>query len=121
MAKTKVFINYDYEHDFQLKETFVGQSKLPDSQFSINDVSLEIVIPEWQQKAREAISECDVFVVLLGEKTHQADGVLREIKMAREIGKKRFQLRKRGQFPTSINGAGEIVAWKWKNLRNRLI
>ena len=103
MAKTKVFISYDY-----------------DQPFSINDMSLKQATPEWQQKARAAIEACEIFVVLLGEHTHQAKGVRREVKMAKQIGKNRFQLRKRGECPSSIDGAGDVVAWKWKNLKKRL-
>ena len=40
MAKTKVFVSFDYDHDVQLKDTLIGQSRLPDSPFSINDMSL---------------------------------------------------------------------------------
>ena len=61
-----------------------------------------------------------MFVVLLGEHTHQASGVRREVRMARQIGKKRFQLRKRGKSPIAIEGGGEVVAWEWKNLKKRL-
>lgn len=61
-----------------------------------------------------------MFIVLLGEHTHQAQGVRREVKMAKQIGKKRFQLRKKGHCPTPIDGAGDVVAWKWKNLKKRL-
>ena len=120
MPKTKVFVSFDYDHDAQLKTTLIGQSKMADSPFSINDVSLQQATPEWQQKARAAIEGCDVFIVLLGDHTHQAQGVKRELRMARDLGKKRFQLRKKGQFPTSLNGGGEVVAWKWKNLKTRL-
>ena len=120
MAKTKVFISYDYDHDAQLKDTLIGQSKLPDSPFSINDMSLKQATSEWQQKARAAIEACEIFVVLLGEHTHQAKGVRREVKMAKQIGRKRFQLRKRGQCPKPIEGTGEVVVWKWKNLKKRL-
>ena len=120
MPKTKVFVSFDYDHDAQSKTTLIGQSKMADSPFSINDVSLQQATPEWQQKARAAIEGCDVFIVLLGDHTHQAQGVKRELGMARDLGKKRFQLRKKGQFPTPLNGGGEVVAWKWKNLKSRL-
>ena len=120
MAKTKVFVRFDYDHDAELKDTLIGQSKQPDSPFSINDMSLQQATPEWQQKARAAIEDCDVFIVLLGEHTHQAKGVRREVKMAKQTDKKRFQLRKRGQCPKPIDGAGQVVAWKWNNLKKRL-
>ena len=120
MAKTKVFVSFDYDHDVQLKDTLIGQSRLPNSPFSINDMSLREATQEWQQKARSSIEDCDVFIVLLGERTHQASGVRREVRMARQMGKKRFQLRKRGKSPIAIEGGGEIVAWKWNNLKKRL-
>ena len=120
MAKTKVFVSFDYDNDVALKETLIGQSKMADSPFSINDVSLKEITPEWQQKARKAIEDCDVFIVLLGNNTYQAKGVIREARMARQLGKKRFQLRKQGNWPTPVEGAGEVVAWKWKNLKVRL-
>lgn len=121
MAKTRVFVSYDYEHDSNLKDTFIAQSKLQHSPFSIHDVSIQEPTPNWQQKARTAIKSCDVFVVLLGNYTYQALGVIREVKMARELEKRRFQLRKKGQWPKSLNGAGEVVAWKWKNIKIRLL
>ena len=120
MAKTKVFISFDFDNDSQLKDTLIGQSKLPDSPFSINDMSLDMAETQWQQKARAAIEACDVFIALLGNHTHQARGVRREVRMARDIGKRRFQLRKRGQCPKAIEGGGEVVAWRWKNLKKRL-
>ena len=120
VAKTKVFVSFDYDNDVALKETLIGQSKMADSPFSINDVSLKEKTPEWQQKARKAIEYCDVFIVLLGEKTYQANGVIREVRMARQLRKRIFQLRKQGDWPTPVEGAGEVIAWKWKNLKLRL-
>ncbi len=120
MAKTKVFISFDYHHDAQLKDTLIGQSKLADSPFSIKDVSLQESVPEWQQKARKAIESCDVFIVILGYYTYKASGVLREVRMAIQLNKRIFQLRKQGHQPTPFEGAGEVVAWKWKNLKSRL-
>lgn len=121
MAKTKVFASFDYEHDLDMKNNLLNQSYRPDSPFSINDISLKERMPEWQQKAREAIANCDVFVVLLRDNTHQAIGVLREVKLAKQLDKKRFQLCEKGHNPKSINGAGEVVVWKWKNLKKYLI
>ena len=120
MAKTKVFASYDYEHDSDMKSNLIAESKKPDSPFSINDLSLQEKEPDWQQKARAAIERSDVVVVLLGDNTHQASGVRREIKMARQIGKRRFQLRKQGHNPKPLEGAGDVVAWRWKNLKKYL-
>lgn len=120
MAKTKVFLSYDYEHDSDMKNNLIVESKRQDSPFSINDLSLNEKVPNWQQKARVAIEKCDVFVVLLRENTHQASGVLREVEMARKIDKRRFQLREKGHDPQKIEGAGQVIAWRWKNLKKYL-
>lgn len=37
MAKVPVFISFDYDHDVTLKEFIVGQAKLKDSPFEIDD------------------------------------------------------------------------------------
>jgi len=119
MAKTKVFVSYDYMHDSNMKNNLISESKKPDSPFSINDVSLKETIPEWQQKARVAIDSCEIFILILGEHTYQAQGVKREVRMAKQLDKRRFQLRTRGHWPISIEGAGEVVAWKWKNIKKQ--
>jgi len=120
LAKTKVFVSYDYEHDSDMKNNLITESKKPDSPFSINDLSLNTKVPDWQQKAREAIKKCNIFIVLLRENTHQATGVLREVKMAKQLNKKRIQLREKGHCPKPLEDAGDIVAWKWKNLKKWL-
>jgi len=120
MAKTKVFISYDYVHDSDMKNNLIVESKKPDSPFSINDLSLNTRVPNWQQKARRAIEKCDIVIVLLRENTHQTSGVLREVKMAKQLNKKRIQLREKGHNPKPIEGAGVVVAWRWNNLKKWL-
>jgi len=120
MAKTKVFLSYDYEYDSDMKGNLVAQSKYSDSPFSINDYSLNEKVPDWQQKARTAIEECDVFIVLLRENTHQASGVKREVKMARQIDKKRFQLHEQKHKPKQFQDCGDYVEWTWPNLQKYL-
>ena len=46
MAKTKVFISFDYDHDETLKEFLVGQAKLEDSPFELADWSIKEAIDE---------------------------------------------------------------------------
>ncbi|HUT67668.1 MAG TPA: TIR domain-containing protein [Dehalococcoidales bacterium] len=120
MAKTKVFASYDYEHDSGMLGNLIAQSKRPDFQFSINNLSLKGKMSDWQQQARKAIEECDVFIVLLRENTHQASGVQREVKMAREMNRRRFQLREKGHNPKPFEDCGEVVAWTKKNLQKYL-
>ena len=122
MAKKRVFISFDFDNDRHLKASFIGQAKLPDSPFSLVDYSLQESHPEktWLSKAQSAISKCDVFIVLLGNKTHKAPGVKKEVGIAKGLRKKRFQLRTKGTNPTPVLGAGDVFAWKWKNIRAQL-
>ena len=121
MAKKKVFISFDYE-DKHLKSTLIGQAKLPDSPLSINDFSLKEAYPsdEWVSEAQRWIKRCDYFVVLLGNNTHQAPGVLKEVKIAKGLNKKRFQIRPQGKCYSEVPGAGEVIVWKWKNIKEKL-
>ncbi len=121
MAKPKVFVSFNYETDYELKETLMGQSRLEDSPFSVTDVSLKEREPEmnWREKARRAIQSCDVFVVILGENTHTANGVIDEIQIAKELGKRRFQLRPQGKKWQPMKGGGDLVVWTWNNLKRK--
>ncbi len=52
MAK-KTFISFDYDHDSDLKNLLVGQSKNPDSPFEIADYSVkEPLTGDWKAKVR---------------------------------------------------------------------
>ncbi len=122
MAKKKVFVSFDYETDHSLKEDLIAQAKQPDSPFAVSDVSLKEREPEqeWLSKARKAIAGCDVFVVILGENTHNAPGVLKEIAIATGMNKRRFQLRPQKKNWQRMKGAGEVVDWTWPNLKKKL-
>lgn len=122
MTKKKVFVSFDYDNDRHLKSTLTGQARLSDSPFSITDFSLKETQPEdkWLSKAQSAIARCDVLIVLLGNNTHKAPGVLKEVKIAKGLGKKRFQLKPQGKNFLSVPDAGDVTVWKWKNLKTRL-
>jgi hypothetical protein len=94
MTKKKVFISYDFDNDKKLKDFMIGQAKNDDSPFEVSDHSLQEAAPQpdWEQKARAAIGRADVFIVMLGPKTAKASGVLKEVKIANELKKDRFQI-----------------------------
>lgn len=72
MAKTKLFVSFDYGNDRTLRDFVIGQAKLLDSPFEVSDHSLREAAPEkdWEAKARAAISRADVFMVMLGPQDH---------------------------------------------------
>jgi len=124
MAKKKVFISFDFDNDKTLKDFMIGQAKLPDSPFEVSDHSLKEAAPEasWLEKARTAITRSDVFIVMLGSKTRTASGVLKEVKVANDLGKMKFQIigYKDGSENWAVPNAGRVYRWNWENLKKLL-
>ena len=124
MAKNRVFVSFDFDNDKALKDFIVGQAKLPDSPFEVIDFSLKEAAPEktWLDKARAAISRADVFIVMLGPRTRNARGVLKEVKIANELQKTKFQVigYKDGSSTWAVPNAGRAYSWSWENLKKLL-
>lgn len=123
MAKKKVFVSFDFDNDKILKDFLIGQAKLPDSPFEIIDGSLKEAAPEknWEAKAKEKIACVDIVIVMVGPKTYKASGVLKEVKMARELKKIIIQIigYKDGDY-TPVPDAGRLYSWNWENLKKLL-
>lgn len=122
-AKKRVFVSFDFENDRALKDFIIGQSKHTDSPFDVIDHSLKEAAPEkdWERKAAAAISRAEIVLVMVGSKTHKAQGVLKEVAMARKAGVKIVQIigYKEGNH-TPVPDAGRLYAWSWENLKNLL-
>jgi hypothetical protein len=122
MAKTRVFISFDYDHDIILKTFLVGQSKHEDSPFELADWSIKEHIDEnWKAKARARIRAVDVVCVICGEHTETATGVSAELKIAQEEKKPYFLLKgyaeKVCKKPVAATNNDKIYKWTWDNLK----
>ena len=61
MAKSRVFVSFDYDHDETLKHFLIGQAKNEDSPFELADWSIKEAISEdWKKKARTRIKSVSV-------------------------------------------------------------
>jgi Thoeris protein ThsB, TIR-like domain len=124
VAKKKVFISFDFDNDKTLKEFIIGQAKHEDSPFEVADHSLKEAAPEkdWLDKATAAIKRSDVFIIMLGPKTKTAPGVLKEVKVAKDLNKSRFQLigYKDGSADLAVPDGGRTYSWNWENLKKLL-
>ena len=124
MAKKRVFVSFDFDNDKTLKDFIVGQARLPDSPFEVADHSLKEAQPErnWLAKARAAISRSEVFIVMLGPRTSKASGVLKEVNIAQELRKTRFQIigYRDGSELWAVPGAERTYRWNWDNLKKLL-
>lgn len=122
-VKTPIFVSFDFDNDRLLKEFIIQQAKREDSPFDVIDHSLKEAAPErdWETKAYQAIGRSKVVLVMVGPQTYRAPGVLKEIRMARNQGKKVVQIigYKDGDY-TPVDGAGQLYRWNWENLRKIL-
>jgi hypothetical protein len=122
--KKKVFVSFDFENDRFLKEAIIEQAKNQDSRFEAFDHSLKEAAPEreWLERARAAITGSDVVIVMLGPKTKNAPGVLKEVKIANDLKKERFQLigYREGAEQWAVPDGGRTYKWTWENLKNLL-
>jgi hypothetical protein len=124
VAKKKVFVSFDFDNDKTLKEFIIGQAKLQDAPFEVTDFSLKEAAPEkdWLAKARTAIARSEVFIVMLGPKTKNAPGVLKEVKIANDLEKPKFQIigYQNGSRDWAVPNAGRVYEWNWENLKKLL-
>jgi hypothetical protein len=124
MPKKKVFVSFDFDNDKTLKDFIIGQAKNPDSPFEISDCSLKESKPEqdWLDHATRAIARADVFLIMLGPKTRNAPGVLKELKVAIAKEKTKFQIigYKDGSADWAVPGGGRTYSWSWDNLKKLL-
>src|SRR4051812_42266265 len=123
MAKTRVFISFDYDHDETLKTFLVGQSKHADSPFELADWSIkEHIDDNWKKKARARIKSVDVVAVICGENTATATGVSAELSIAQDEKIPYFLLAgyadKNNVKPKSAKATDKMYKWTWENLKS---
>lgn len=122
MAKTRVYISFDYDNDSDLKTFLVGQAKNEDSPFEIADWSLkEAITEDWKKTARTRIRAVDVVAVICGKKTDTAVGVSAEVTIAQEEKIPYFLLAGRAdggnKKPKAAKDTDKLYKWTWKNLK----
>ena len=121
MAKQRVFISFDYDHDLDIKTMLAGQAKNTDSPFDFTDASVrDHLTGDWKEKVKQRIQNCDQVCVLCGEHTHTATGVNAEVKMAQELDKRYFLLSGRAGKsikPIAAKPTDKLYKWDWDNLK----
>ena len=118
----RVFCSFDFDNDKNLKELLIGQAKNPDSPFEVSDWSMKEAAPEpkWEEEAERRIKNSDQVIIVLGEKTHSASGVKKEVAMARNNDVAVFQLQPKEKSHTRVENGGSVYDWTWPNLKKLL-
>lgn len=122
MAKKRVFISFDVDHDEGTKIMLAGQAKHSDSPFDFIDASIkEPLTGDWKEKVRRRMANIDLVIALCGEYTHTASGVSSEVSIAHEKYVPYFLLAaysdKNCTKPTSAKAEDKVYKWTWDNLK----
>lgn len=120
--RQNVFISFDYDHDANLKNGLVGQSRYPNSPFDVADFSMKEAAPQsqWKAEAEKRIDLCSVVVVMCGLHTDRAAWVSAEIEIAQKLDKPYFLLAgysdKTCAKPRAAKSSDKVYRWSWDNL-----
>ena len=117
MPTLNIFVSFEFDRDNDLKNNFLEQAR-ENTQHRVRNFSLNEAYPDetWRIRAREAIRECDVVVVLIGQDTHNAQGVMVETDMARSFGKPIIQVRPQGRPYQGLTRLGDPITWRWSRI-----
>ncbi len=116
--KVRVFLSFEFDKDNNLHSNFYAQAETS-SEYKIIDTSLnEQYHPDaaWLKKARKQIENSDIVIVMLGDDTHSAPGVIKEVNETRQQKKRIFQIRPQKRSSAKVKGAGEVISWKWTKI-----
>ena len=121
MPTLKIFVSFEFDKDQDLKENFFRQAK-EKCPHRVHNSSLNESYPdkEWKGKARNAIRECDIVIVLVGQDTHNAPGVKVEVDMARSLGKPFFQVIPQKRPYTGLRYIDDTIRWRWKHINEKI-
>ena len=119
--KKRVFISFDFDNDKFLRDSLIGQCKNNNTPFDMEDWSVKEPWnqSEWQAKCLTKIKNCDLVIVMVGERTHLCNGVNAEIRMAKEanvpvVGIQGYTNRMCPR-PDGLDG---YYNWTWENVKN---
>ncbi len=126
MANPRAFISFDFDHNGNEKNLFVGQARNSKTPFSIEDWSSKSSLPQstWESIVKDKIKKCNMLIVLSGKTMASAYGVSKEINMAKEHNVPVFGIYIDGANSSSNlpNGLqrNRTISWNWNNIANAI-
>lgn len=121
MAKTRVFLSFDVANDAIFKSFVLNQVEHGTVPFELSDFSRAITSPraEWEARARRSITRAHKVLVMVGDFTHRAPGVLKEVAIADAAGTPVIQIiGRKGANPEGLARAGRLYVWTPDNMKN---
>jgi hypothetical protein len=125
MSKIQVFVSFDIEHDGELYERLLAQSRSPSSSFAVSGGSERSTGTEvGSEKVRRRIREADQVIVICGARTEESTRVGTELLIAQEEGTPYFLLWGRREImctkPIGAKASEGIYSWTGQVLQNQI-
>ena len=121
MPDVRIFVSFEFDKDNDLKSNFFEQAKQHSPHRVVNSSVYEAYPDQkWKDRARSAISECDIVIVLVGPDTHNAQGVKVEVDMARGLSKPVFQVVPQDCPYKGVLYLPDPIRWRWKRINNKI-
>jgi hypothetical protein len=116
MSKVHVFVSFDIEHDGELYERLLAQSRTPSSGFEVLGGSEPSTVTDvWNERLRRRIGEADQMIVICGEHTESSPRVHAELRIAQEERTPYFLLWGRREImctkPIGAKSAEGMYSW----------
>lgn len=128
-GKKKVFVSYYYNADRHYKRLLTAWSANDKFELEFEDISTDVSIrSESDAYIRRVIAskieQCDVFVVLIGKKSHKREWISWEIAKAKECGKKIIAIKEKRSHasPEELQSAGAewVYGFNEKKIREAI-
>ena len=125
MSKVHVFVSFDFQHDEDLYELLLAQSKAPSSGFSVLGGSKRATTTNLESESlRGRIREADQVIVICGEHTETSTRVSAELELAQQERTPYFLLWGRRDLmctkPTGAKPAEGMYSWTRRILQDQI-
>ena len=126
MADPRAFISFDFDHDEDQKNLFIGQSKHSKTPFNFEDWHSKSVLAQskWEEIIDDKINRCHMLIVLVGKYMASARGVAKEIKMAKDHDVPIFGVYLPGANSSSNLPEGlarsRVIPWEWNKIASTI-
>jgi hypothetical protein len=126
MPNLRIFMSFDSDHDQDLHDLLLEQSRRQSSGFEISARSEAATMTDrWDEKVRRQISEVDEVIVICGEHTASSVRVNAELRIAQEQQKPYFLLWGRRERmctkPTGSKRDDSMYSWTWEILQDQIV
>jgi len=125
MSSIDVFVSFDTEHDRELYELLLEQSRSAASGFTVSGGSECFAATDvWSDRVSRRIREADQVIVICGEHTDAAMGVFSELRIAQEEHKHYFLLWGRRDImctkPAGAKSLDGMYSWTLETVQEQI-